>query len=80
MTVADGHIWAINPGKATIKATSNGQTVKSKVTVKKRTQRLDQTKVTLLTEQKVVLNVLDKKNPEEVVQWSSNKKKDCFSQ
>lgn len=75
VTVADGHIWAINPGKATIKATSNGQTVKSKVTVKKRTQRLDQTKVTLLTEQKVVLNVLDKKNPEEVVQWSSNKKK-----
>lgn len=40
VTVADGHIWAINPGKATIKATSNGQTVKSKVTVKKRTQRL----------------------------------------
>lgn len=75
VTVADGHIWAINPGKATIKATSNGQTVKSKVTVKKRVPRLDQTKVTLLTDQKVVLNILDKANPEDAVQWSSNKKK-----
>lgn len=74
-TVANGHIWAIGPGKATLKATSNGQTVQCKVTVKKRVPRLDQTKVTLLTDQKVTLNILDKANPEDVVQWSSNKKK-----
>lgn len=74
-TVANGHIWAMSPGKATLKATSNGQTVKCVVTVKKRVPRLDQTKVTLLTDQKVVLNILDKANPEDVVQWSSNKKK-----
>ena len=65
----------MGPGKATLKATSNGQTVKCVVTVKKRVPRLDQTKVTLLTDQKVVLNILDKANPEDVVQWSSNKKK-----
>jgi len=74
-TVANGHIWTMSPGKATLKATSNGQTVKCVVTVKKRVPRLDQTKVTLLTDQKVVLNILDKANPEDVVQWSSNKKK-----
>lgn len=74
-TVANGHIWTMGPGKATLKATSNGQTVKCVVTVKKRVPRLDQTKVTLLTDQKVVLNILDKANPEDVVQWSSNKKK-----
>ena len=74
-TVANGHIWTMSPGKATLKATSNGQTVKCVVTVKKRVPRLDQTKVTLLTNQKVVLNILDKANPEDVVQWSSNKKK-----
>lgn len=74
-TVANGHIWTMSPGKATLKATSNGQTVKCGVTVKKRVPRLDQTKVTLLTDQKVVLNILDKANPEDVVQWSSNKKK-----
>lgn len=74
-TVANGHIWTPSPGKATLKATSNGQTVKCVVTVKKRVPRLDQTKVTLLTDQKVVLNILDKANPEDVVQWSSNKKK-----
>lgn len=73
-TVANGHIWTMSPGKATLKATSNGQTVKCVVTVKKRVPRLDQTKVTLLTDQKVVLNILDKSNPEDVVQWSSNKK------
>lgn len=74
-TVANGHIWTMSPGKATLKATSNGQTVKCVVTVKKRVPRLDQTKVTLLTDQKAVLNILDKANPEDVVQWSSNKKK-----
>lgn len=74
-TVANGHIWTMSPGKATLKATSNGQTVKCVVTVKKRVPRLDQTKVTLLTDQKVVLNILDKANPEDVVQWSSSKKK-----
>ena len=74
-TVANGHIWTMSPGKATLKATSNGQTVKCVVTVKRRVPRLDQTKVTLLTDQKVVLNILDKANPEDVVQWSSNKKK-----
>lgn len=74
-TVANGHIWTMSPGKATLKATSNGQTVKCVVTVKKRVPRLDQTKVTLLTDQKVVLNILDKANPEDIVQWSSNKKK-----
>lgn len=74
-TVANGHIWTMGSGKATLKATSNGQTVKCVVTVKKRVPRLDQTKVTLLTDQKVVLNILDKANPEDVVQWSSNKKK-----
>lgn len=74
-TVANGHIWTMSPGKATLKATSNGQTVKCVVTVKKRVPRLDQTKVTLLTDQKVVLNILDKANPEDVVQWNSNKKK-----
>lgn len=74
-TVSNGHIWTMSPGKATLKATSNGQTVKCVVTVKKRVPRLDQTKVTLLTDQKVVLNILDKANPEDVVQWSSNKKK-----
>ena len=74
-TVANGHIWTMSPGKATLKATSNGQTAKCVVTVKKRVPRLDQTKVTLLTDQKVVLNILDKANPEDVVQWSSNKKK-----
>ena len=74
-TVANGHIWTMSPGKATLKATSNGQTVKCVVTVKKRVPRLDQTKVTLLTDQKVVLNILDKANLEDVVQWSSNKKK-----
>ena len=74
-TVANGHIWTMSPGKATLKATSNGQTVKCVVTVKKRVPRLDQTKVTLLTDQKVVLNILDKASPEDVVQWSSNKKK-----
>ena len=74
-TVANGHIWTMSPGKATLKATSNGQTVKCVVTVKKRVPRLDQTKVTLLTDQKVVLNILDKANPEDVVQWSSNKKR-----
>lgn len=74
-TVANGHIWTMSPGKAILKATSNGQTVKCVVTVKKRVPRLDQTKVTLLTDQKVVLNILDKANPEDVVQWSSNKKK-----
>ena len=74
-TVANGHIWTMSPGKATLKATSNGQIVKCVVTVKKRVPRLDQTKVTLLTDQKVVLNILDKANPEDVVQWSSNKKK-----
>lgn len=74
-TVANGHIWTMSPGKATLKATSNGQTVKCVVTVKKRVPRLDQTKVTILTDQKVVLNILDKANPEDVVQWSSNKKK-----
>lgn len=74
-TVANGHIWTMSPGKATLKATNNGQTVKCVVTVKKRVPRLDQTKVTLLTDQKVVLNILDKANPEDVVQWSSNKKK-----
>lgn len=74
-TVTNGHIWTMSPGKATLKATSNGQTVKCVVTVKKRVPRLDQTKVTLLTDQKVVLNILDKANPEDVVQWSSNKKK-----
>lgn len=74
-TVANGHIWTMSPGKATLKAISNGQTVKCVVTVKKRVPRLDQTKVTLLTDQKVVLNILDKANPEDVVQWSSNKKK-----
>lgn len=74
-TVASGHIWTMSPGKATLKATSNGQTVKCVVTVKKRVPRLDQTKVTLLTDQKAVLNILDKANPEDVVQWSSNKKK-----
>lgn len=74
-TVANGHIWTMSPGKATLKATSNGQTVKCVVTVKKRVPRLDQTKVTLLTDQKVVLNILDKANPEDVVQWCSNKKK-----
>lgn len=74
-TVANGHIWTMSPGKATLKATSNGQTLKCVVTVKKRVPRLDQTKVTLLTDQKVVLNILDKANPEDVVQWSSNKKK-----
>ena len=67
-TVANGHIWTMSPGKATLKATSNGQTVKCVVTVKKRVPRLDQTKVTLLTDQKVVLNILDKANPEDVVQ------------
>ena len=74
-TVANGHIWTMSPGKATLKATSNGQTVKCVVTVKKRVPRLDQTKETLLSDQKVVLNILDKANPEDVVQWSSNKKK-----
>ena len=74
-TVANGHIWTMSPGKATLKATSNGQTVKCVVTVKKRVPRLDQTKVTLLTDQKVVLNILDKASPEDVVQWSSSKKK-----
>lgn len=74
-TVANGHIWTMSPGKATLKATSNGQTVKCVVTVKKRVPRLDQTKVTLLTDQKVVLNILDKASPEDVVQWSSNNKK-----
>ena len=74
-TVANGHIWTMSPGKATLKATSNGQTVKCVVTVKKRVPRLDQTKVTLLTDQKVVLNILDKANPEDAAQWSSNKKK-----
>lgn len=74
-TVANGHIWTMSPGKATLKATSNGQTVKCVVTVKKRVPRLDQTKVTLLTDQKAALNILDKANPEDVVQWSSNKKK-----
>lgn len=74
-TVADGHIWTLKAGKATLSATSNGQTVKCKVTVKKRNTRLDQTKATLLTDQKVTLNVLDKKNPEDQVTWSSNKKK-----
>lgn len=74
-TVTNGHIWTMGSGKATLKATSNGQTVKCVVTVKKRVPRLDQTKVTLLTDQKVVLNILDKANPEDVVQWSSNKKK-----
>ena len=78
-TVANGHIWTMSPGKATLKATSNGQTVKCVVTVKKRVPRLDQTKVTLLTDQKVVLNILDKASPEDVVQWSSNKKKKIAS-
>lgn len=74
-TVSEGHIWALHPGETVLSATSNGQTVKCKVSVKKRTTRIDQSKVTLLTDQKIVLNILDKKNPDDQIHWSSNKKK-----
>ena len=72
VTVADGHIWAINPGKATIKATSNGQTVKSKVTVKKRQIKINPSKTTIEKDQHIFLQVLNKKDEDQAVWTTSN--------